>query len=107
MYGLKGWVKIFSFTEPKEQIFNYQPWLIKKIDSRDPLQPFEVQTVKVHGKGLIALPKNCQDRNQAQGYVGYEIWTDRKQLPILDDGEYYWRELEGLQVIKEAGEYLG
>jgi 16S rRNA processing protein RimM len=107
VYGLKGWVKIFSFTEPKEQIFNYQPWLIKKIDSRDPLQPFEVQTVKVHGKGLIALPKNCQDRNQAQGYVGYEIWTDRKQLPILDDGEYYWRELEGLQVINEAGEYLG
>ena len=107
MYGLKGWVKIFSFTEPKEQIFNYQPWLIKKIDSRDPLQPFEVQTVKVHGKCLIALPKNCQDRNQAQGYVGYEIWTDRKQLPILDDGEYYWRELEGLQVINEAGEYLG
>ena len=107
VYGLKGWVKIFSFTEPKEQIFSYKPWLIKKVDSRNPLQPFEVVSVKVHGKGLIALPKDCQDRDQAQLYVGYEIWTDSGQLPSLEEGEYYWRQLEGLQVINEAGQFLG
>tara|TARA_B110000977_G_scaffold195516_1_gene274108 strand:- start:942 stop:1496 length:555 start_codon:yes stop_codon:yes gene_type:complete len=107
VYGLKGWVKVFSFTEPKEQIFTYQPWLIKKADARTPLQSFEVVSVKVHGKGLIALPVDCQDRDQAQLYVGYEIWTDSEQLPSLEAGEFYWRQLEGLKVINEKGQYFG
>ena len=107
VYGLKGWVKVFSFTEPKEQIFTYQPWLIKKADSRAPLQSFEVVSVKVHGKGLIALPVDCQDRDQALLYVGYEIWTASEQLPSLEVGEFYWRQLEGLKVINEAGQYFG
>lgn len=82
VYGLKGWVKIFSFTEPKEQIFSYQPWLIKKAGSRTPMQSFEAVSVKVHGKGLIALPQDCQDRDQAQLYEGMRFGQTVSSCPV-------------------------
>jgi 16S rRNA processing protein RimM len=106
-YGLKGWVKVYSYTDPIEQISDYQPWLVKKVDSRNPLQVFEFVQVKRHGKGIIALPVGSTDCNQAQEWVGFEIWADQGQMPELDEGEYYWQQLHGLQVINSADEVLG
>lgn len=107
VYGLKGWVKIFSFTDPIEHIGTYSPWLIKKPDSRSPLQPLEIEAIKSHGKGIIALPKGYTDRDQAQLLIGNEIWTPGEQLAELDEGDYYWRELVGLRVVNQAGQDYG
>ena len=106
-YGLKGWVKVYSYTDPIEQIADYQPWLVKKIDSRNPLQVFEFEKIKQHGKGIIALPVGATDCDQAQAWVGFEIWADQDQMPALEEGEYYWHQLQGLQVINAADENLG
>jgi 16S rRNA processing protein RimM len=107
VYGLKGWVKVFSFTDPIERIASYSPWLIKKPDSRSPPQLLEIEAVKSHGKGIIALPKGYTDRDQAQLLIGNEIWTPGEQLAELDEGDYYWRELVGLRVVNQSGQDYG
>ena len=104
VYGIKGWVKVFSHTSPIEQILQYQPWSLHKGSKQVSI---EVAQGKLHGKGLIALPDGFETRNEAESLVGYEIRIEADQLPALPKGDYYWHELEGLQVVNQAGEVLG
>ena len=95
-YGIKGWVKINSHTEPKAGIFDYDDWYIKS--GRD-WQPVKVVASRQHGKGLIAQLEGCNDRNAAELLKNAEIAIESSQLPELESGEYYWSQLEGLSVI--------
>lgn len=103
-YGIKGWVKVYSFTSPKENIFNYKPWYLKLNG-----EWHEVAIVKgrEQGKTLVAQLEGCDDRNLAEAYHGVEVAIDKSQLPELDNGEYYWRDLIGLNVVNQAGEQFG
>ena len=103
-YGLKGWVKVFSFTDPIDQILSYLPWQLRK--GRQVLD-VEIEQCRTQGKGLVALVEGFSDRNQAESIVGYEIWIDRSRLPDLDQGDYYWHQLEGLEVFAHSGELFG
>lgn len=103
-YGIKGWVKVYSHTDPIEHILDYAPWLLKR---RSTERLLKLDQGRIHGKGIVVLPEGFQDRNQAEELIGYEIWIDKQALPKLDQDDYYWHQLEGLQVINEAGECLG
>jgi len=127
VYGIKGWLKIYSFTDPIEQILAYEPWYLMRQNSRvqpaqgktgdlqssirksgfGPDRILEIEAGKVHGKGIIALPKGFDDRNQAETLRGFEIWVDRSLLPTLEGGDYYWHQLEQLLVVNEQQEQLG
>ena len=63
VFGIKGWVKIYSYTRPRERIFEYSPWILDRDDSRSELT---VSDAQVHGKGLIARLEGIEDRNQAE-----------------------------------------
>ena len=104
VYGIKGWVKVFSHTSPIEQILLYQPWSLHKGSKQVSV---EVKEGKLHGKGVIALPDGFETRNDAESLVGYEIRIDANQLPELPEGEFYWHQLEGMQVVNRAGEVFG
>jgi len=104
VYGVKGWVKVFSNTEPMDNIFAYQPW---QIQINGQWQEVKVNQGKHHGKGLIAQLEGCNDREQAKFYVGAEIAVDQSLLPDLEEGEYYWSQLTGMNVETEAGVKLG
>jgi 16S rRNA processing protein RimM len=104
VYGIKGWVKVYSYTSPVEQILKYSAWTIKKGSKQAPL---EFSQSRQHGKGIVVLPEGFDDRNQAESLIGYEIWIDEEQLPDLEPGEYFWAQLEGLMVFNEASELLG
>lgn len=95
-YGIKGWVKISSHTEPKAGIFNYGGWYIKS--GRD-WKPIKVVASRQHGKGLVAQLEGCGDRNAAELLRNADIAVESSQLPELESGEYYWSQLEGLSVI--------
>jgi len=95
-YGIKGWVKISSHTEPKAGIFNYDGWYIKS--GRD-WKPVKVAASRQHGKGLVAQLEGCDDRNAAELLKNAEIAVKSSQLPELESGDYYWSQLEGLSVI--------
>lgn len=95
LFGVKGWVKIFSNTQPRENILNYSPWFLKR-DGQ--WQEFEVLAGKPHGKGVIAHLSGCTDRDIAAELIGSEIAIKREQLPKAEDDEYYWSDLIGLVV---------
>lgn len=102
LYGVKGWVKVYSETDPREGILRYSPWLLgpEGVARR-------VAEGKVHGKGLIARLDGCEDRDQAAALIGQEIAIRRDQLPPPRPDEFYWIDLEGLAVVTQADVELG
>ncbi len=96
-YGIKGWVKVVSHTEPKAALLEYDPWLIRR--KGDSWKKATLVSGKVHGKGLVVQFSGCNDRLAAEQYRGTEIAIKAEQLPELAEDEFYWRDLEGLKVV--------
>ena len=104
VFGVKGWVKVFSFTDIRENILNYSPWLLKK-DSESRL--VAVIDGKLQGKAVVAQLDGVNDRDQAASLMGWDIFITPDQLPKVAKGEYYWSELMGLNVETIDGVQLG
>ena len=102
VHGIKGWVKVHSWTRPMEAILEYQPWLLGK-DKR----PVKIVDGRKQGKGLVAWLPGYDDRELAATLVGQQIFVGRDQLPAAAEDEYYWSDLEGLEVHTIKGELLG
>ena len=102
-HGIKGWVRVFSNTSPRENIVNYSPWLL----ARDG----ELESLKVkgrlQGKNVLAKLEGIEDRTRADELVGCQLFIDPAQLPALEAGEYYWSDLIGLEVENLQAEALG
>ncbi len=99
VYGIKGWVRIRSETEPPENIFSYQPWYI---GGKDGGQVVEIDEFRHQGKGFVAHIRGVDDRDVAQTYCQKDIRIDKSQLPNLDASEYYWHQLQDLKVYSEG-----
>lgn len=95
VYGIQGWVKIASQTEPLDNIFNYQPWWLK---TKHGVKPQEVLEWRAHGKGFVARLEGIDDRTQAEHLGTVTIAIDKADLPALPEGEFYWYELQGCRV---------
>ena len=102
VHGIKGWVKIRSWTRPMEAILQYQPWLLG-----EDKKPVKIIDGRKQGKGLAALLPGFESREQATTLVGTQIFVRREQLPATEKDEYYWSDLEGLEVKTTKGELLG
>ncbi len=107
-YGVRGWVKIFSFTEQVDALLDYDPWYFRAASADGKhwaIAP--VTEAKTHGKGLVAKFKGCDDRDAAARLNGQEIVIRQDQLPPTAEGEYYWKDLQGLEVLTTEGVSLG
>lgn len=104
LYGVRGWVKVFSHTQPRENILTYATWYLKK---QGAWEASELETGRVHGKGVVAKLRGCDDRDAATALMGCDIAILREQLPQAAPGEYYWADLEGLRVRNLQGVDLG
>lgn len=104
VYGIKGWLKIHSFTQDSEAILDYFPWSLKLGNNE---QQVEVTDWRRHNKGLIVKINNIDDRDEAQKLVGSEIYANLSVLPELPEGEFYWRDLIGMTVVTTKGYDLG
>jgi len=104
VYGVKGWVKIYSHTQPMENILSYKPWLLK-LDGK--WTEVKIAEGKRHGKGIIARLAGVSDRDVARKYCEMDIAVYDSQLPELEDGEFYWSQLEKLKVYTLDGVLLG
>lgn len=98
VFGVKGWVKIQSFTEPKENILDYAPWRLK---TRHGVKSFEVDEVKVRSQDILVHFKDLDDRDAARQFLPAEIAVDKSQFDELEEGEFYWHQLVGLKVFSE------
>ncbi|SDJ57394.1 ribosome maturation factor RimM [Microbulbifer yueqingensis] len=104
VYGVRGWVKVHSYTEPMDNILQFHGWWLRGEDGWEPLQ---IDGGRRHGKGLIVHIKDVDDRDLAARYCQRDIAISREQMPALAEGEYYWHQLEGLRVVShfEGGEH--
>lgn len=104
VYGVRGWVRLASFTDPVDNLLDYRPWLI---EDRNGWRELAVHEVRPHGKGFVARIDDCDDRDQAARFTGRDLCIPADRLPKPDEDEYYWFELEGLKVVNTEGIELG
>jgi len=104
LYGVRGWVKVYSYTQPRDNIIQYSPWLVKL---NGQWRTFEIAEGRAHGKGVVVRLEGYHDRTRATELIGADIEIRRDQLPELTEDEYYWSELEGMEVRTNSGQSLG
>jgi 16S rRNA processing protein RimM len=104
VYGVKGWVKVHSFTEPRENIVGFDHWILEH-GARP--ERVELEAGRSQGKHIGAKLRGIDDRDAAGRLVGADISVARGALPTCGPGEYYWTDLEGLAVHSVEGEPLG
>ncbi len=102
-FGVRGWIKVTSYTEPPEGILGYRDWSVVKNGSA---RKFKVLQGKPHGKFFVVQFDGIEDRDEAAKLTHAEIQVPRSQLPDSDDG-YYWTDLIGLNVVTKDGVELG
>lgn len=104
-FGVRGELKLESFTDPLRSILRYQPWIL-----RSP-QGVEREMSDARGretaKGIVATFPGVEDRDAADALRGTEVWVPRAVLPPPQPGEYYWVDLEGLRVVNLEGADFG
>jgi 16S rRNA processing protein RimM len=103
VYGVKGWVRLHSYTDPQDNILGYGNWKVKR---GGVWQSMAIDAGKRHGKGLVVHFAGIDDRAEAELLKGAQIVVPQAELADLEEGEFYWRQLQGLDVYT-AGELLG
>jgi 16S rRNA processing protein RimM len=103
-HGVKGWLSVVSYTQPLDNIVSYRPWLVEQHG-----QWREVRVIRVrpHGHRFLAEIDGVADRDAAQRLVGCQIGVPESALPAVAEGEYYWKDLIGLDVVNEQGIRIG
>lgn len=104
LYGVKGWVKVYSFTDPRENILRYRRWILFQDGKQTEV---ELDSGRVHGKGIVARIQGVEDRDAAAKLLGAQIKVQRSALPPPEEGSWYWRDLFGLEVVTTEGVVLG
>jgi 16S rRNA processing protein RimM len=94
LYGVRGWVKVFSYAQPKENILAYKQW---QFFIGGQWRWIGLENGRVHGKGLVAKLQGYDDRDVAASLVGLDVAVRREDLPDAN-GSYYWIDLIGLSV---------
>ncbi len=119
LFGVSGWVKVYSYTRNRQDILNYDPWYLRSQQGRRDEEgdgrslcrahwtPVRLEQGHKQGKGVVAKLQGISDRNQAAGWIDAEIAVGRAQLPALAEDEYYWNDLVGLQAVTKEGIVLG
>ena len=104
VHGVRGWVKVYSDTSPRENIVGYSPWYLRREGRTERV---DVLSGRLQGKLVVASLAGIDDRDQAEALVGAEIAVPRAALPATRQGEYYWADLVGLAVVNRQGIELG
>ena len=104
LHGIRGWLKINSYTRPRPNIFMYLPWLVN-MDKK--WRRLLVDDCRQQGERLLAKIAHIDAPEAARPYVNRDLAVLRQQLPPPAEGAYYWHDLIGLSVINQDGRRLG
>ena len=91
VYGVHGWIKVHSYTEPQTKLLDYQPWYINT-------ELRQVNASEVRHKKLVVQLVDCDTREKALSLQQAKILVPADAFESLSEGEYYWHELTGLEV---------
>jgi len=104
VFGVKGWLKVQSYTEPRDNIVGFGAWTLR-MNGVD--HAFDVEEGHSHAGSVVAKLHGLDDRDRARDWIGADIVVLREQLPKIAAGELYWTDLEGLEVRTTTGTVLG
>ncbi len=104
-HGIRGWVKVQPYTEYLDSLQGFSSWWLGC--ENGPWSKVNVAHCEMHNKTLAAQFPDCTDRTAAEKLKGLLVAVPRSSLPEQNDGEYYWVDLIGLDVVNEQGEALG
>ncbi len=104
VYGVKGWVRVFSETAPRAAITEFpQLWM----QHGSAWRLVDVEGGRAHGAGVVMKFRDAADRDEAHQLIGAELAIERDWLPPVEDGAYYWADLLGMTVEHRDGTELG
>jgi 16S rRNA processing protein RimM len=102
-HGIRGEVRIRTFTETPEAIADYGP-----VQDKGGSRTLVILSARPGKTGAIARIEGVASREAAEALKGTELWVDRAALPDQDDEEsYYHADLIGLVAISADGAALG
>jgi len=101
-HGVRGAVKLWTFTEDPLAVKSYGPLMTK-----DGARSFEVASAREAKGHLVATLKGIATREDAERLNGIELYIARDKLPATDENEYYHADLIGLAAVTTANEPLG
>ena len=104
VFGLQGWVKVHSDTNPRENITNYKFWSLKQSDH---WKQWKVIGGRPQGKTIVARLEGVTTPEEASALIGATIAVEREEMPVLGPGEYYWADLTGMKVKTIDGVEVG
>ena len=104
LFGIKGWLKVYSFTDPRESILQFRQW---RLNGAGGARTVDVIEGRQQGKSLVVRLEGIEDRDTAAELLESEISVRRQEFPVPEDDEYYWSDLEGMQVVHRDGRVLG
>ncbi len=102
-FGIRGFSHLRSFTEPPNNVLDYQPWLAR----RDGHWTDASAEIQHHRGGIVVRLAGIDDRDDAAAMRGVEIGVPAARLPAPDEDEFYWRDLVGREVRNLEGVALG
>ena len=103
-YGVRGWIRLRSYTRPKDNVLSFPFWSVQ-LEGR--WRQMTVLAARRQGRSLVAHLQGCDDVDTARGMLSAPLAVPRTLLPPLQHGEYYWTDLVGMTVRTRAGVYLG
>ena len=102
-HGIHGWIAISCFAHPPENLKSYDTFII----SNDLKKKIDITDIKIMPKKVIIKIKDYDNINSSENIIGKDILIHKSDMPILAEGEYYWSDLEGIDVVTSKEEYLG
>lgn len=114
-WGIKGWLHVHSHSADPQALFYSKEWFLCPPEGRyargfgafDGVVSVTVDEIKDHAKGIVALLVGLPDRTAAEALKGARIYISRQHFPPAEDGEYYWVDLLGLDVVNREGLHMG
>ncbi len=94
-FGVKGWVKVHSHTDPPRNILAYAPWLLA--DEYGQME-YKVLSGRMHGDVVVARLEGVDDRDAALKLRARKVMVPKDRFPPAESGHYYWADLVGLRV---------
>lgn len=102
-YGITGWIRLRPYSSDADALLHAKTWWLDKPELHD----VDVMQVRTQGEDVVARIMGIESRNAAEDLRGATVQIRRAHFPPLDDNEFYWIDLIGLDVVNLAGEALG
>jgi 16S rRNA processing protein RimM len=101
-HGVRGWLRVQSFTDPPQRLFEWRRWLLRPQD-----REVRLLEARPQGNGWIALIEGVAERDAASVLTGQMILVERELLPPTTGREHYREDLVGFEAKNVEGALLG